>query len=49
MSQKVVASFAYTAKNIPSNKKAANQETDLKNLNQAFHNVLLGKEIITLR
>ena len=48
MNQKVVASFACKAENIPSNKKAANQETDLKNLNQAFHNVLLGKEIITL-
>ena len=48
MNQKVIASFVCKSEDFTSNKKHINQETDFKNLEQAFHNVLLGQRIITL-
>ena len=48
MNQKVIASFVCKPEDFTSNKKHINQETDFKNLEQAFHNVLLGQRIITL-
>jgi flagellin-like hook-associated protein FlgL len=48
MSQKVIANFAYKAEDTALNKNSTNQETDIKSLDQALHNVLLGREIITL-
>jgi flagellin-like hook-associated protein FlgL len=48
MSQKIIANFECKSEDIASNKKHINQGTDLKNLDQAFHNVLLGQRIITL-
>ena len=48
MSQKIIANIACKSEDFASNKKHIYQETDFKNLDQAFHNVLLGKEIITL-
>jgi len=48
MSQKIIANIGCKSEGFASNKKNIYQETDFKNLDQAFHNVLLGKEIITL-
>ena len=48
MSQKIIANIECKSEGFASNKKNIYQETDFKNLDQAFHNVLLGKEIITL-
>ena len=45
MSQKIIASFEC---DITSKTKHNKQATDLKNLGQAFHNVLLGKKVNTL-
>ena len=47
MNQKIIANFECKPEDVASNSKFINEDSDLKNLDQAFQNVLLGKEIIT--
>jgi flagellin-like hook-associated protein FlgL len=48
MSHKFISSLACNAEDISITKKFSHQGTDLKNLDQALNNVLLGREILTL-